>query len=170
MLLAILATIWAVAGLNIMGIRENARFTFLIFIAAAFIILNLIVSGFMHVDAESLGQMHQAVHESIKHVRTGSWFGDYGAFISSIAFCILAFSGVESVIQTAGLVRSWKEIRSAYLFLALTVGVVTPLVTILVLSAPIDFIGTKATWSPISPPCLTACPSALPWPPWPASP
>ena len=64
---------------------------------------------------------------------------NYGHFISSIAFCILAYSGVESVIQTAGLVRSWKEIRKAYLFLALTVGIVTPLVTILVLSSPIDF-------------------------------
>ncbi len=139
MLLAILGTIWAVAGLNIMGIRENARFTFIIFIAAAFIILNLIVSGLLHVDAESLGQMHQAVKQSVKHVSTGSWYGNYGAFISSIAFCILAFSGVESVIQTAGLVRSWKEIRSAYLFLALTVGLVTPIVTILALSATIDF-------------------------------
>jgi len=139
MMLAILGTIWAVAGLNILGIRENARFTFLIFIAAAFIILNFIVSGFLHVDAQSLGQMHQAVKKSIQHVSTGPWYANYGAFISSIAFCILAFSGVESVIQTAGLVRSWKEIRSAYLFLALTVGLVTPLVTILVLSAPIDF-------------------------------
>ncbi len=46
---------------------------------------------------------------------------------------------MESVIQTAGLVRSWKEIRKAYLFLALTVGIVTPLVAILVLSANIDF-------------------------------
>ncbi len=139
MMLAILGTIWAVAGLNILGIRENARFTYIIFIAAAFIILNLIVSGFLHVDAWSLGQMHQAVSKSIQHVSTGSWYGNYGAFISSIAFCILAFSGVESVIQTAGLCRSWRDIRKAYLFLALTVGLVTPLVTILVLSAPIEF-------------------------------
>jgi hypothetical protein len=46
---------------------------------------------------------------------------------------------VESVLQTAGFVRSWKEIRKAYWFLALTVGVATPLVAALVLSAPIDF-------------------------------
>jgi hypothetical protein len=39
---AVLAIIWGVAGLNILGIRENARFTFMIFIAAAFVILNLI--------------------------------------------------------------------------------------------------------------------------------
>ena len=49
-----------------------------------------------------------------RHVTTGSMLADYGHFISSIAFCILAYSGVESVIQTAGFVRSWKEIRKAY--------------------------------------------------------
>ena len=139
MVVAVLAIIWAVAGLNILGIRENARFTFLIFIAAAFIILNLIVSGILNLDAVAVGQMEQAVHESVKHVSTGSLGIDYGHFIASIAFCILAYSGVESVIQTAGLVRSWREIRKAYMFLALTVGVVTPLVAILVLSANIDF-------------------------------
>ena len=34
-LILVLAIIWAVAGLNISGIRENARFTFMIFIGAA---------------------------------------------------------------------------------------------------------------------------------------
>jgi amino acid transporter len=135
----VLGIIWAVAGLNILGIRENARFTFMIFIAAAFIILNLIVSGLLHLDIWSLGQMEAAVHNSIKHVSTGSLVRNYGNFISSIAFCILAYSGVESVLQTAGLVRSWKEIRRAYFFLALTVGVVTPLVAALALSSRIDF-------------------------------
>jgi amino acid transporter len=139
MVLFVLAIIWAVAGLNILGIRENARFTFMIFIAAAFIILNLIVSGLINLDVWSLGQMRTAVKDSVHHVSTGSLLRNYGAFISSIAFCILAYSGVESVIQTAGLVRNWKEIRKAYFFLALTVGVVTPLVAILVLSSRIDF-------------------------------
>ncbi len=139
MVLTVLVIIWAVAGLNILGIRENARFTFMIFIAAAFVILNLIVSGILNLDAWSVGQMHKAVDASIRHVTTGNILTDYGHLISSIAFCILAYSGVESVIQTAGFVRSWKEIRKAYLFLAMTVGIVTPLVTILVLSANIDF-------------------------------
>jgi amino acid transporter len=137
--MTVLAIIWAVAGLNILGIRENARFTFLIFIAAAFIILNLVVSGILHLDAVALGKMGQAVQDSIQHVRTGSLGMNYGHFVSSIALCILAYSGVESVIQTAGLVRNWREIRKAYLFLAMTVGLVTPLVAILILSANIDF-------------------------------
>ena len=135
----VLFIIWAVAGLNILGIRENARFTFLVFVAAAFIMLNLIISGFLHLDAEALGRIHTAAAQTVHHVASGGILRNYGRFISSIAFCILAYSGVESVIQTAGFVRSWKEIRKAYWFLAFTVGVVTPVVAILALSANIDF-------------------------------
>ena len=46
----ILGIIWLIAGLNILGIRENARFTFAIFIFAAFVILNLIASGLVELD------------------------------------------------------------------------------------------------------------------------
>jgi hypothetical protein len=138
-MILVLAIIWAVAGLNILGIKENARFTFLIFVGAAFVMTNLIASGLFNLDHGSFSQMRLATTQALEHVNTGSILGDYGRFISSIAFCILAYSGVESVLQTAGFVRSWKEIRKAYWFLALTVGVVTPLVTILVLSTRIDF-------------------------------
>jgi hypothetical protein len=138
-LILVLAIIWAVAGLNISGIRENARFTFMIFVGAAFVMLNLIVSGILSLDKGSFDQMHLATTQAVNHLNTGSIFKNYDHFISSLAFCILAYSGVESVLQTAGFVRSWKEIRKAYWFLAMTVGVVTPLVAALVLSTRIDF-------------------------------
>ncbi len=139
-MILVLGIIWAVAGLNISGIRENARFTFMIFVAAAFVLLNLIVSGLISLDSHSLGQLHQSVKLTATQLQhRQSWSGDYCKFISHIAFCILAYSGVESVLQTAGLVRTWQEIRKAYLFLGLTVGIVTPLVAALALSAPIDF-------------------------------
>ncbi len=135
----VLGIIWGVAFLNILGIRENARFTFMIFIGAVFVMLNLITSGLLHVDASSLGQIKVAATQTVKTVTTGSILHNYGNFISSTAFCILAYSGVESVLQTAGLVRSWQEIKKAYWFLALTVGLMTPLVSALVLSSRIDF-------------------------------
>jgi amino acid transporter len=138
-ILLVLGVIWGVAGLNILGIRENARFTFMIFIGAAIIMMNLIVSGILNLDQHSLGQLHQSARIAGGQLQTGTWTGDYSRFISHIAFCILAYSGVESVLQTAGLVRSWQEIRKAYLFLGLTVGIVTPLVAALALSAPINF-------------------------------
>jgi amino acid transporter len=134
----VMVIIWAVAGLNILGIRENARFVFTIFILAAFIFLNLIASGALAFDAASWVRLQEGAHHASSRLQTGSWFGTYHIFIASIAFCILAYSGVESVLQTAGLVRSWREISKAYWFLAFTVGIVTPIVAALALSAPID--------------------------------
>jgi len=131
--------IWSIAGLNILGIRENARFTFSVFIFATFIFLNLITSGILSFDSESLVRLKIGYNHAVNRLNTGSFFHSYGVFIASIASCILAYSGVESVLQTAGLVRSWKEIGKAYLFLALTVGIITPMVATLALSAPIDF-------------------------------
>ncbi len=135
----VLLIIWAIAGLNILGIRENARFTFSIFIFAAFIFFNLIASGILAFDSDSLIRLKTGYNHAATRLQTGSLFRSYGAFIASIASCILAYSGVESVLQTAGLVRTWREIGKAYIFLALTVGLVTPIVATLALSAPIDF-------------------------------
>jgi len=135
----VLSIIWLVAGLNILGIRENARFTFGIFIFAAFIMVNLIASGILALDAPSLTRMKDSVHYAAQELTTDSWLTNYGNLVSNIAFCILAYSGVESVLQTAGLIRGWREIHRAYWFLALTVGISTPLISALVLSAPIDF-------------------------------
>ncbi len=135
----VLLILWAIAGLNILGIRENARFTFFVFMLAAFIILNLIVSGIVEFDSSALARLKESGGDALKPLQTGSWTHDYGNFISHIAFCILAYSGIESVIQTAGFVRNWREIRKAYLFLAVTVGIATPLVAGLVLCAPVKF-------------------------------
>ena len=135
----VLLIIWAIAGLNILGIRENARFTFSIFIFAAFIFFNLIASGILAFDGDSMIRLKAGYGHAMTRLQTGSFFRGYGIFIASIASCILAYSGVESVLQTAGLVRTWREIGKAYIFLALTVGLVTPIVATLALSAPIDF-------------------------------
>ncbi|MCK9376379.1 MAG: APC family permease [Syntrophobacterales bacterium] len=135
----VLITIWAIAGLNILGIKENARVTFTIFIAAALIFATLIISGILALDSFSIGRLKEAASKTASDLHPGSFFETYHIFIAHIAFCILAYSGVESVLQTAGLVRSWKEIKKAYIFLACTVGLVTPLIAALALSANIDF-------------------------------
>jgi amino acid transporter len=134
----ILGIIWAIAGLNILGIRENARVTFGIFIVAALVLLNLITLGILHIAPDSpriiLGSAQSVVH-SVTHFGVAH---AVAVITVGIASCILAYSGIESVIQTAGLVQSWRDISRAYWFLALTVGIVTPLISALALSAPID--------------------------------
>lgn len=131
--------VWGIAGLNIIGIRDNVRFTFGVFVLAAFVFLNLIASGVLGLDHDSLARLQVSISGAAKHLDSGSWTQGYGVFIASVASCVLAYSGVESVLQTAGFVRSWREIAKAYKFLALTVGIVTPVVAALALSAPINF-------------------------------
>ena len=124
----ILAIIWAIAGLNILGIRENARVTFVIFIVAAFVLLNLIALGLLHMAPGSPDAILESATSVARSV-TGFGLPHAVAIVTvGIASCILAYSGIESVIQTAGLCQTWRDISKAYWFLALTVGIVTPLI------------------------------------------
>src|SRR5262249_46076070 len=133
-----LAIIWAVAGLNIMGIRENARVTFIIFVVAAIVLLNLVTLGVLHADAHSWGVIGQSGVNFVNEVRGGGVAHTVSFITIGIASCVLAYSGIESVIQTAGLVETWRDISRAYWFLALTVGIVTPIISAFALSASID--------------------------------
>ena len=136
--LLVVGIIWGVAGLNIIGIRENARVTFGIFIATAVVFLNLIALGIIHMTpgapatmlGSATGVLHELGHGSIAHA--------IAAVTVGVASCVLAYSGIESVLQTAGLVTGWRDVSRAYWFLALTVGIATPVISALALAAPID--------------------------------
>src|SRR5579883_867676 len=128
------AVIWFVAFLNIIGIRENARFTFMIFIVAAMVLLTLILSAVMSPSPGQLARAGEGFNLTWSGLTGNGLFGGLNFFIFGFAGVILAYSGIESVVQTAGLVKSWKDIRKAYIFLAVTVGIVTPVITMLVLT------------------------------------
>jgi hypothetical protein len=134
----ILVIIWAIAGLNVLGIRENARVTFGIFVVAAVVVLNLITLGLLNLSPQSPHVMLGSARGVVESIAHGGLGHAVAVVTVGIASCILAYSGIESVIQTAGLVDSWRQIARAYWFLALTVGIVTPLISALALSAPID--------------------------------
>ena len=134
------AVVWGVALLNIIGIRENARFTFYVFIAAAMVLVTLIVSAIIDPSPGQLANVGEGFKLTWHGLTHGGVFDGISFFIFGTAGVILAYSGIESVVQTAGLVKTWHEIRKAYLFLAVTVGVATPLITMLVLTrTDIDF-------------------------------
>jgi amino acid transporter len=133
------AAIWFIAGLNILGIRENARFTFSIFIVAIFIVLNLITLGFFHSTSQNVEVVKGSFVNVYKDLTGHNIFYAIYAVTVGVGSSVLAYSGIESVIQTAGLAKSWRDIGKAYIFLAITVGIITPLVSTLVLSSPINF-------------------------------
>src|SRR5262249_1261079 len=72
-LFLILGVICGVAGLNILGIRENARVTFFIFIATAFVFCNLIALGFLHLPPTSPAVMWDSVTTVADQVTTHTW-------------------------------------------------------------------------------------------------
>lgn len=127
--------IWAIAGLNILGIKENAKFTYSIFIFAAFVLLNLLLGGILNFNENSFSILKTSAHEFSKDFNIFDPIHSFGLIVTGIGSCILAYSGVESVLQTQSLTRSWKEIRKGYLFLAFTVGIVTPLIVLFAMTS-----------------------------------
>src|SRR5256885_485850 len=102
----ILGVIWAIAGLNILGIRENARVTFGIFIVAAFVLVNLIALGFLHLESGSARIILGSAQGVVGSV-TGAGLPHAVAVVTvGVASCILAYSGIESVILTGALYTS----------------------------------------------------------------
>jgi hypothetical protein len=130
--------IWMVAGLNILGIRENAKVTFGIFLIAAFVLINLLTGGIVQMTPGSWSTIGHSVLDVGKLFDANNWINTYYLIIVGISSCILAYSGIESVVQTAGLVKSWRDVHKAYLFLAFTTGIFTPLLAAVVLSSKVD--------------------------------
>jgi len=132
------AIIWGIAGLNILGIKENARFTFGIFFVVAAVMLTLLASAIFEASPASWQAIGNSFTNSTTRIHETGFFGGFGFIIVSISSCILAYSGIESVVQTAGLVKSWRDIKKAYIFLAITTGLFTPFLSALVLSSGIN--------------------------------
>lgn len=128
--------IWLIAGLNILGIRENTKVTFGIFLVTAVVFLNLVIACLTHLTGDHFSLIGSTYQTAYTDIVGRGWIGGYGHFIASVSSCILAYSGIESVMQTASLVEGWKVVKKAYIFLALSVGILTPLVTVLVFSMP----------------------------------
>ncbi len=133
-----LLIVWGIAGLNILGVKENARFTFGIFFIVTIVLLTLLASGLFEATPDSWNQIGNSYKFSTLRIADGGLFGGFAFVIIAVSGCILAYSGIESVVQTAGLVKSWKDIGKAYIFLALTTGIFTPLISSLVLSSGIS--------------------------------
>lgn len=125
-----------IALLNISGIRNNAKVTFGIFLFTAIVFLNLIIAGILGVSTAQLDNINSTIMTSFHQIKDGGFSLGYFIIVVGISSCILAYSGVESVLQTANFVEGWKVVRKSYLFRALSVGLMTPILSVLVLSHP----------------------------------
>lgn len=130
--------IWFVAMVNILGIKENAKLTFGIFIIAALVMINLLASGIIDMNEHNWNAVGQSFSNVAVGLDYGNIFNSFFFLVIGVSSCILAYSGIESVVQTASLVKSWRDVSKAYLFLALTTGIFTPVLAMVVLSSDIN--------------------------------
>ncbi len=130
--------VWGIAGLNILGIKENARFTFGAFFIVATVLLVMVASAFFEATPATWSAIGSSFSDTGARIWEGGPIFGYGFLIVGISSTILAYSGIESVVQTAGLTKSWRDTGKAYIFLALTTGIFTPLIAALVLGSGID--------------------------------
>lgn len=130
--------IWFVAFVNILGIKDNAKMTFGIFIIAAIVLINLLASGIMNMDGHNWYTVGESFSNLAVGLEYGNIFNSFFFMVIGVSSCILAYSGIESVVQTASLVKSWKDVGKAYLFLAVTTGIFTPVLAMVVLSSDIN--------------------------------
>ncbi|HSQ74434.1 MAG TPA: amino acid permease, partial [Bacteroidota bacterium] len=91
------AVVWGIAGLNILGIKENARFTFGIFFIVALVLLVLLASALFEASSSSWSFIGQSYSGAVGQMTERGFFGGYTFLIICISSCILAYSGIESV-------------------------------------------------------------------------
>ncbi|MBI2428066.1 MAG: APC family permease [Ignavibacteriales bacterium] len=132
--------VWFVALINIAGIKENAKLTFGIFIVASIILINLLFMGTMDMGPHHWDTVGQSFVNVAVGMDYGNVFNTFFFLVIGISSCILAYSGIESVVQTASLVKSWRDVGKAYTFLALTTGIFTPFIAAVVLSSDINLV------------------------------
>ncbi|MEO1783511.1 amino acid permease [Thermodesulfobium sp. 4217-1] len=122
-----------IAILNLIGIKENVKVTYSIFVAAAVILVNVAILGIFNFNV-GLPFLVNAYQYSLKGIFNSNPISSYTSMTFNMSATILAFSGIESVLQTHSLVENWKTIKKAYITLALTVGIIIPLIGTLALS------------------------------------
>lgn len=134
---------WGIAFLNILGIKENAKFTYGIFIFASIILMNLLLGGILNLNSSSVEILKYSTKSFVADFTHYNPITSFSYIVAGIGSCILAYSGIESVLQTASLTKGWHEIRKGYVFLAFTVGIVTPLLVLLAMSSGIHIDPSK---------------------------
>jgi amino acid transporter len=132
--------IWLITFLNILGIKILPKILFIIFLAFALIILNLIAFSVITLDAGNLPDIGNFLSQPLVNLWKFDLFYGFGFIIYGLSICSLSFNGMETVISNFKYVKSWKIIGKSYSFLYV-VGLFIPVLLWFLLSHKIDFNG-----------------------------
>ncbi len=124
-----LLIIWFIAIINLLGARENAKTTYILFVAVVYIFLITFFIGALHLSYDHVEKGVNIVKRTVKEDFLNKDLLKSLELISvGLGSTILAYSGIESVLQTHKLAENWRTIYKAYITLGLTVGIFTPLI------------------------------------------
>ncbi|MFN3134434.1 MAG: amino acid permease, partial [Candidatus Kryptonium sp.] len=74
--------VWFIAGLNILGIRENAKFTFAIFVFASFVLLNLVAGAVLRFEQSSVEKVKESISLFLSDINEPSIFKSYANLVT----------------------------------------------------------------------------------------
>ncbi|PTQ54213.1 MAG: Amino acid permease [Hydrogenibacillus schlegelii] len=129
-----LAIVWLLTALNLAGIRTNVWTTFAVFLFLGVTLVAAVMLGAGALDGAATGRIQAGL------LRPAATFGErglvpaLGALVVGVGSTILAYSGIETVLQTQKVVENWQTIRQAYRFLVVLNGLLIPAVGILALA------------------------------------
>jgi amino acid transporter len=129
-----LIVVWLVAVLNLVGIRENIKVTFALFGFIAYSLALTIGLGLANFTPATANIAMDSLTTGGSALMSGGLIGGYELLIVGIGSTILAYSGIESVLQTQKLTENWKVIKHSYIFLILFIGIITPAISLMALS------------------------------------
>ncbi|MBE3550741.1 MAG: amino acid permease [Brockia lithotrophica] len=129
-----LGIVWFLALLNILGIRSNVWTTFGVFLFLGYALVAGIALGLTGLDARATEVLVRGFRDPVVHLTGSGVLGALGYATVGVGSTILAYSGIETVLQTQKLVENWREIRKAYIFLVVLNGILIPGVGVLALA------------------------------------
>ncbi|MGO0123075.1 amino acid permease [Desulfothermobacter acidiphilus] len=129
-----LGIVWFLALLNIIGIRANVWTTFGVFMFLGSVLIGGVALGLGSFTPAAWEKFRLGLCEPVHKLAASHLGSAFYYAVVGVGSTILAYSGIETVLQTQKLVESWREIRKAYAFLVGLNGLLIPAVGILALA------------------------------------
>lgn len=126
--------VWFLAFLNLIGIRASVWTTFAVFMFLGYALVAAATLGIATLNTEVLNRIGEGLFGPIASMAKESFAHTLGFLVIGVGSTILAYSGIETVLQTQKIVENWRTIRKAYIFLVGLNGVLIPTVGILAIA------------------------------------
>ena len=126
--------VWFLAFLNIIGIRASVWTTFIVFMFLGYALVAAAALGLATLNTDVLSRIGEGILGPLAAMSHDGFVHTLGFMVIGVGSTILAYSGIETVLQTQKIVENWRTIRKAYIFLVALNGLLIPAVGILAIA------------------------------------